>query len=206
MLVIGLTGGIGTGKSTVAAQLASLGAAVIDADQLVHEGYAQDEPLRRAIVDAFGMDVLNADGRIDRRTLGQRVFQQPEALQRLNGIVHPWVYGRIQERLAALDAAGTAVVVLEVPLLLETGHRSLADTVWVTDASPETVTERLQQSRGLTPEQVAKRIQSQLSPEERRRAADVVIDTNGSPEEVRQQVAHAWATIQRTAPEPRRVE
>ena len=110
MLVIGLTGGIGTGKSTVAALLASLGAAVIDADQLVHEGYAQDEPLRQAIVDAFGMDVLDADGSIDRRTLGQRVFQQPEALQRLNGIVHPWVYGRIQERLAALDAAGTAVV------------------------------------------------------------------------------------------------
>ncbi len=206
MLVIGLTGGIGTGKSTVAAQLASLGAAVIDADQLVHEGYAQDDPLRQAIVDAFGKDVLNADGSIDRRTLGQRVFQQPEALQRLNGIVHPWVYGRIQERLAALDAAGTAVVAVEVPLLLETGHRSLADTVWVTDASPETVTGRLQQSRGLTPEQVAKRIQSQLSPEERRRAADVVIDTNGSPEEVRQQVEHAWATIQRTAPEPRRVE
>ena len=206
MLVIGLTGGIGTGKSTVAALLASHGAAVIDADQLVHEGYAQDEPLRQAIVDVFGMDVLDADGSIDRRTLGQRVFQQPEALQRLNGIVHPWVYGRIQERLAALDAAGTAVVVLEVPLLLETGHRSLADTVWVTDASPETVTGRLQQSRGLTPEQVAKRIQAQLSPEERRRAADVVIDTNGSPEEVRQQVERAWATIQRTAPEPRRVE
>ena len=206
MLVIGLTGGIGTGKSTVAALLASLGAAVIDADQLVHEGYAQDEPLRQAIVDAFGMDVLDADGSIDRRTLGQRVFQQPEALQRLNGIVHPWVYGRIQERLAALDAAGTAVVAVEVPLLLETGHRSLADTVWVTDASPETVTGRLQQSRGLTPEQVAKRIQSQLSPEERRRAADVVIDTNGSPEEVRQQVERAWAAIQRTAPEPRRVE
>ncbi len=206
MLVIGLTGGIGTGKSTVAALLVSFGAAVIDADQLVHEGYAQDEPLRRAIVDAFGMDVLNADGSIDRRTLGQRAFQQPEALQRLNGIVHPWVYGRIQEHLAALDAAGTAVVVLEVPLLLETGHRSLADTVWVTDASSETVTERLQQSRGLTPEQVAKRIQSQLSPEERRRAADVVIDTNGSPEEVRQQVERAWAAIHRTAPEPRRVE
>ena len=122
------------------------------------------------------------------------------------GLSIPGFMAEYRSALQRWTAAGTAVVVLEVPLLLETGHRSLADTVWVTDASPETVTERLQQSRGLTPEQVAKRIQSQLSPEERRRAADVVIDTNGSPEEVRQQVAHAWATIQRTAPEPRRVE
>lgn len=195
MLVFGLTGGIGTGKSTVAAMLAALGAAVIDADQVVHEEYARPGPLRDGVVAAFGEGILDAAGAIDRRMLGEIVFHQPEEMRRLNSIVHPRIYGRIKQRLEELAAAGTAVAVVEVPLLIEAGWRGLVDQVWVTVASPQAVTERLQKARGLTPQQIQERVQAQMSDEARVRAADVVIDTNGSFDDVRRQVGAHWATL-----------
>ncbi len=201
MFVIGLTGGIGTGKSTVARMLGGLGAAVIDADLVGHEAYATDGPLYGEIVAAFGREVLGDYGTIDRRKLAALVFNDPGALQRLAHLVQPWIYGRIVERLKELDAAGTRVAVVEVVGLLEAGWQDLFDEIWVTVASPATAIQRLKASRGLTEEQVRQRMSAQLSNDERIAAADVIIDTEGTLEAVRRQVESHWADIARRTKE-----
>ena len=192
MVVIGLTGGIGTGKSTVSAMLADLGSVIINADLVGHEAYLPHQNVWEQVVAVFGRDILADDDQVDRRKLGAIVFQDPTALQRLNVIVHPWIFQRIAQLLDELRGKGTRVAVVEAALLIEAGWRSLADQVWVTVAGEEQVVQRLQTRNGLTPEQVRDRMRTQLSTEERKQYADVVIDTSGTLEDVRAMVRSLW--------------
>jgi len=191
--VIGLTGGIGAGKSTVTQMLAELGAAVIDADKVGHQIYLPDLPAWREIVEAFGAEVLNPDRTINRQALGQIVFADPQALRRLNHIVHPKMFDRMVELIAELHArGGLEAIVVEAAVLIEANWMPLVDQVWVVVASEAVVVDRLAKQRHLAPEQVRTRIAAQLPNDERLKHAHVVIRNDGSLEEVRDVVQHAW--------------
>jgi dephospho-CoA kinase len=193
MPVIGVTGGIGTGKSTVTQMLEELGAAVIDADKVGHQVYLPDLPAWREIVAAFGTGVLNADRTIDRQALGKVVFADPEALRTLNRIVHPKMFDRMAELIAELRArGGMKAIVVEAAVLIEAHWQPLVDQVWVVVASEAVVIERLAQQRRLSPEQVRTRIAAQLSNDERLEHAHVVIRNDGSLDQVRTAVKQAW--------------
>ena len=192
MKVIGLTGGIGSGKSTVSQFMAELGAVVIDADEVGHEAFAPGTELWQAAVAAFGRQVLKSSGEIDRRKLGEMVFDSPEMLSRLNQIMHPRMYDMVKAQIEGYRRQGSSVVVLEAPLLIEAGWDSLVDEVWVTTASSATVLKRLKERAGLSSEEALARIRSQLSAEERAQHADVVIDTDCSLDEVRATVKSMW--------------
>ncbi len=196
MRVIGLTGGIGSGKSTVSRYLAELGAQVIDADTVAHEVFEPGTEGWRALVNTFGEGILSPEGEIDRKKLGAIVFNDPEALSRLNGIVHPQAYQLVKSRLEEYRKQGVAVVVLEVILLVEAGWAHLADETWVTVASEDSVVKRLKQQRGLTEEEILARIRSQTPSEERVKHADVAIDNDGDPEETKKKVKELWDKIQ----------
>ena len=196
MRVIGLTGGIGSGKSTVSQYLAELGARVIDADKVAHEVFEPDTEGWRELVNAFGEGIVSSNGEIDRKKLGEIVFNDPQALSRLNGIVHPQAYKLVKSRLGEYRRQGVAVVVLEVILLIEAGWAHLADEIWVTVASEDSVVKRLEQQRGLTEEEILARIRSQTPSEERVKHADIVIDNNGDPEEMKKKVKELWDKIQ----------
>jgi dephospho-CoA kinase len=191
--VIGLTGGIGTGKSTVTQMLVELGAAVIDADKVGHQVYLPDLPAWREIVDTFGAEVLNTDRTINRQALGRIVFADPEGLRRLNRIVHPKMFDRIVELIADVRAHGrTRAIVVEAAVLIEANWTPLVDQVWVVVASEEIVVDRLAKQRHLSPEQIRTRIAAQLPDDERLKHAQVVIRNDGSLEEVRDAVQRAW--------------
>ena len=191
--VIGLTGGIGTGKSTVTQMLEELGMAVIDADKIGHEIYQPDLPAWREIVNTFGPEVLNADRTINRQALGKLVFADPEALRTLNRIVHPKMFDRMVELIAAMRAHGSMkAIVVEAAVLIEANWMALVDQVWVVVASEAVVVERLAKQRHLSPEQVRTRIAAQLTTDERLKHADVVIRNDGSLDEVRLAVQQAW--------------
>jgi len=201
MRVIGLTGGIGSGKSTVASFLAGLGATVIDVDRVWHEALAADSELRQQIVDAFGTEILTPDGEIDRRKLGKIVFGNDEALARLNSIMHPWMYKTVRAKLEDYQRWGVRVVVLELPLLVEvplslkSGQPSLSDEVdevWVAVAPEAVVLRRLKTKSGLSEAEALARIRSQLPSEERIKHADVVIDTDCSLDELEARVRETW--------------
>jgi len=194
--VIGLTGGIGAGKSTVTQMLQELGAAVIDADQVGHQIYLPDMPAWRELVATFGESVLNADRTINRQALGKTVFADPEALRTLNLIVHPKMFDRMAELIAELRArGGMKAIVVEAAVLIEANWQPLADQVWLVIASEPVVTDRLAKQRHLAPEQVRSRIASQLSNEERLKHAHVVIRNDGSLDDVRATVQHAWEQL-----------
>jgi dephospho-CoA kinase len=191
--VIGLTGGIGAGKSTVTQMLEKLGAAVIDADKVGHQIYLPDLPAWREIVDAFGPEVLNADRTIDRQALGKLVFADPEALRTLNRIVHPKIFDRMRELIAEMRARGwMKAIVVEAAVLIEANWMALVDQVWLVVASEAVVVDRLAKQRHLSSEQVRTRIAAQLTNDERLKHADVVIRNDGSLEEVRHAVQQAW--------------
>jgi dephospho-CoA kinase len=191
--VIGLTGGIGAGKSTVTQMLEKLGAAVIDADKVGHQIYLPDLPAWREIVDTFGPEVLNADRTIDRQALGKLVFADPEALRTLNRIVHPKIFDRMRELIAEMRARGwMKAIVVEAAVLIEANWMALVDQVWVVMASAAVVGERLAKQRHLSPEQVHTRIAAQLANDERLKHAHVVIRNDGSLEEVCHAVQQAW--------------
>ena len=192
MKVIGLTGGIGSGKSTVSQFLAELGAVIIDADRVGHEAFKPDTELWREVVAAFGRQVLTPNGDIDRKKLGKIVFGNAELLSRLNQIMHPRMYDMVKIQLEEYRRRGVEVVVLEAPLLLEAGWTSLVDEVWVTVASESTVLKRLQERVGLSKEESLARIRSQLSSEERIKRADVVINTDCSLDELKARVRELW--------------
>lgn len=196
-VVIGLTGNIGVGKSTVAALLADLGAYVIDADRVAHAVMAPGQPAYRQIVAAFGPDIAPGGGPIDRAKLGQIVFVDAQALARLEQIVHPAVFERIQE---LLQQAQAPVVVIEAIKLLEAGYSiSLCDVVWVVTAPREQQIQRLMASRGLSRDEAVLRIDAQPAQAQKVAQADVVIDNSGSLDEVRRQVQLAWQAL---APAP----
>ena len=196
MKVIGLTGGIGSGKSTVSGFLAELGAVIIDADKVGHKAFKPDTELWHEVVAAFGRQVLTPGGDIDRKKLGEIVFGNSELLSRLNEIMHPRMYDMVKAQLEGYRWRGVRVVVLEAPLLLEAGWTSLVDEVWVTVASESTILRRLQEKAGLSQMEALARIRSQLSSGERVKRADVVINTDCSLEEVNTKVKELWQRLQ----------
>ena len=196
MKVIGLTGGIGSGKSTVSRFLAELGAVILDVDRVGHEALKPDTEIWRQVVAAFGRQILTPAGDIDREKLGERVFGNPESLARLNRIMHPQMYEIVSAQLDDYRRQGMDVVVLEAPLLIEVGWASSVDEVWVTVAPEATVLNRLEAQKGLSRQQALTRIHSQLSSEERIRHADVVINTDCDLDELKTRVGEVWWGLQ----------
>lgn len=194
MKVVGLTGGIGSGKSTVSTMLAARGAVVVDADLLAREVVAPGTPGHRAVVDRFGRGVLAADGSLDRRALAEVVFEDPAALADLNAIVHPPVRAAIADRLVEL-AGSDAVVVLAIPLLVESGRSYGESAVIVVDCPEDVAVRRLVEGRGMNEADVRRRIAAQASRAERLAVADIVIDNSGSPDDLRNQVDAAWSRL-----------
>jgi dephospho-CoA kinase len=192
MLRIGLTGGIGSGKSTVAARFAELGALVIDADVLAREVVEPGTPGLSAVVSRFGDGVLRPDGSLDRPALAKLVFDDPPALAALNAIVHPLVAARRAELMA--DAGPDAVVVSDVPLLVETGMAGDFDAVVVVEAPLSDRLARLA-ARGMAEAEARARIARQASDEERRAVATVLLDNSGSRDELARQVDAAWERL-----------
>ena len=194
--IIGLTGGIGAGKSTVAALLASRGAHVIDADRIGHEVYRPGTRAFTQVVEAFGPGVVAADGTIDRRALGARVFADSEARVRLNAIVHPEIAAEVGGRITAARAARPSVpIVVEAAVLLEAGWQSLVDRLWVVSTRPENAIARVMAARGFTRDEVERRLAAQMADADRRRAADLVIENDGSLATLEREVEKAWRTL-----------
>ncbi|MFF7471461.1 dephospho-CoA kinase [Streptomyces sp. NPDC008092] len=197
MLKVGLTGGIGAGKSEVSRLLVGHGAVLIDADRIAREVVAPGTPGLAAVAEAFGPEVLAADGSLDRPKLGSIVFADPARLAVLNSIVHPLVGVRSRELESA--AADDAVVVHDVPLLAENGLAQLYDVVVVVDAAPETQLDRLTRLRGMTEEDARARMAAQATREKRLEIADVVIDNDVPLDALRQRVGEVWADLVRRA-------
>ncbi len=193
MLVIGLTGGIGTGKSEAARFMVALGANLIDADVVGHEAYRPHAEAWQRVVEAFGEGILGPDNEIDRRSLGAIVFADPEQLARLNGIMHPLMAGMVQDRIDGLREKGGEVVVVEAALLFEAGWDSLVQEVWVTDAPVDVIVERLAQRNGMGEDEARRRVASQMSREERLGRADFVIDNSSDVESMRATIDELWA-------------
>ncbi len=191
-LLIGLTGNIATGKSTVARMLAELGATVIDADRVAHEVMRVGTPVYTAVVTAFGPWIVGMEGEIDRARLGTLVFSDSEALARLERIVHPAVMEEVARRIAA---APTPVVVVEAIKLIEAGMAEGCASVWVTTCPPEEQVRRLMADRGLSREEAELRVRAQPPQEEKIARADVVIYTGGTLDQTRAQVEAAWAQL-----------
>jgi dephospho-CoA kinase len=193
MLTIGLTGGIGSGKSTATKFLAELGAPIIDADQVGHAIYLPGGPAFDDMIAAFGESILGADRTIDRKKLGPLVFGNPAALKRLNSIVHPKMFARMRELIDARRAAGERLpIVIEAAILIEANWLPLFNEIWLVVASKARVIERVERDRGLAREQTEARIKAQLSDDERRKHAALVITNDGSIDDLRTKVAEAW--------------
>ena len=194
MRVIGLTGGIGTGKSLVAHMLEELGAEVIDADRIGHEAYTPHTPVWKEVVQAFGEEILQPSGEIDRKRLGSIVFGDPKELARLNSIMHPRMAEMIHERVKELEGKGAQTVVVEAAVLVEAGWDKLpwVDEVWVTRSDEEQVVQRIMERNNLPDEEIRKRIGSQLPFAERSRNAQVVVDNSGAIDELREAVESIW--------------
>jgi len=203
MVVIGLTGGIASGKSTVSDMLSELGAEVVDADTVAKEVVSPGSDAWRELVDEFGEGVLNADGTVSGRRLGRIVFSDRSALERLNRITHPRIIRRIKERIARARGteAPSRALVVDAPLLIETGLHREVDSVWVVVVDPHTQVERLMARESFSFSEAIDRLEAQMPAEEKTRYADVVIDNRGSVEETRRAVKAAWKrTAARGAP------
>jgi len=190
--VIGLTGNIGTGKSTVARMLAELGAQVIDADRIAHELMGPGTPIGQAVVEEFGPDVLGEDGVVDRISLGEVVFADPQVLARLEAIVHPAVMQEVNCRIRASDAR---VVIVEAIKLIESGMYRDCDALWVVTCRPEQQVARLAAQRGMAKQEIRQRMAAQSPQAEKVALASVVIDNTGSLAKTRAQVEQAWAAV-----------
>jgi dephospho-CoA kinase len=201
MIVIGLTGGIGTGKSEAAKTLGQLGATVIDADAVGHEVYASGTPGHRALAGAFGPGVVGSDGEIDRAALGELVFADAGAMDRLNALVHPLIREAVAERLRRLETAGTAAAVVEAAILLEAGWDDMVNEVWVVEAPADKVMGRLRPQFGGDEKAIAARVKSQVSQGERRKSADVVIKNDGTLKQLRDRIEQTFNTRIKSARE-----
>lgn len=190
---VGLTGGIASGKSTVAATLAELGAVVIDADKLAREVVAVGTPGLAEVVEAFGPEVLTADGELDRPRLGAIVFADPARLKVLEAITHPRIFELYAEREGAVPPDG--IVVHDIPLLVESGRAAEFDAVIVVDAPEETQVERMVRDRGMSVADAEARIAAQATREERRAVATYLIENTGTREDLRRRVEEVLAEI-----------
>lgn len=196
-VMIGLTGGIGAGKSTVAELLAERGAHVIDADRVAHEVYAPGTLGFERIVERFGDDVVGDDGAVDRARLGALVFRDPAALADLNAIVHPLVRAEVAARVGDIVSEDPgAVLVIEAALMTETGWSGGAGRLWTVIAEPDTVRRRLIAQRGMDPGEVERRLAAQADNDTRRRSATRVIENDGSLLDLEAEVQAAWSELQ----------
>ncbi len=192
MFVIGLTGGIGTGKTQVSEILASLGATIINADLVGHEAYLPNTQTWADVVSAFGREVVSESGEIDRRKLGGVVFSDADALKRLNSIMHPRIFQMIRDRIDGLGREGVSNVVVEAALLIEADWTSLADQVWVVTSDEGDVVNRLLGRSNLAEESIRARIASQMPQAERLTHADVIITNDGDLRQLESRVRQAW--------------
>jgi dephospho-CoA kinase len=193
--VIGLTGGMGSGKSTVSQIMSELGAVIIDADKVGHEAYQANTKTWKDVVAAFGNEVVAQDGSIDRKKLGAIVFGNPGQLERLNRIVHPRMFEMMKERIERYHKEGEKVVVLDAAILFEANWTPLVDEVWVVIASEPVVVARAVARTGLPEEQIRSRLHSQMLDEERIKRASKVIHNDGSVDDLRAQVKKLWQQL-----------
>lgn len=195
MIVLGITGGIGSGKGLATEFFRSHGAAIVDADEIAREVVSPSSPVLAELVAAFGDEVLRPDGRLDRRRLANLVFGNPCAVATLNAITHPAILEEMDRRLARLREAGAQIVCVVAPLLLEAGHRIAVDRVIVMWAEREERIRRVMERDGVSREEVEGRMAAQMSPEEQRQEADWVVDTTGGKEAAREQLEAIWRQV-----------
>ncbi|WP_310549803.1 dephospho-CoA kinase [Paenibacillus glufosinatiresistens] len=192
-MIMGLTGGIASGKSTVSALLQRRGARLVDADVIAREVMLPGHPVLAAVVEHFGRDLLLPDGSLNRAALGERVFGNPEALHTLNGLTHPAIRAEIREQMQRLDSEQpSGLVIVDIPLLYESGLETMFKSVLVVYVPRAVQLERLMARNGLTREQAVKRLDAQMDIEQKRLRADYVIDNSGSPEAAEEQVGLLW--------------
>lgn len=200
MLLVGLTGGIASGKSVVAARLAEHGAVVVDADRIAREVVEPGTPALQRITEEFGPEVISADGALDRAALGAIIFADDEKRLLLNSITHPAILEESQRQFAAAGAADPqAVVVYDVPLLTEARSRSEFDVVVVVSAPEETRIDRMVSLRGMSPEEATRRIRSQVPEEQRRALADIIVESGGTLDETLAQADAVWEQLHQRA-------
>ena len=196
-MIIGLTGGIASGKSTVATTLQSWGAYVIDADKLGHRAYVKGTDAFHKVVAQFGEDIVGADGEVDRRALGAKVFAEGGSLKQLTDIVWPAIYDMAAAEIKqSLNSNPNTVVVLEAAVLIEAGWQSLVDEIWVTTVDPSTAIERASARDGVDADAVQARIDAQLSNAERTAEAAVVIDNSADEPQLLAQLENHWKNLQ----------
>ncbi|MBA67167.1 MAG: dephospho-CoA kinase [Chloroflexi bacterium] len=192
MFVIGLIGGIGSGKSSVSAILNSLGVEVIDADKVGHEAYTPNSEGWRKVISVFGQDIVGSENEIDRKKLGGIVFSDPSEMEKLNKLMHPIIHNLVEEKIKLLSNQGVKVVVLEAAILIEANWQDLTDEIWLAKSNQEVVIERVQLRNNFTREEIIKRIQSQMSNDEREKHSDIVIDNNGTIEQLEEKIKTLW--------------
>ena len=195
MKVIGLTGGIGSGKTTLAGFLKGHGATVIDADAIGHQLLKSDATLRAALIESFGSGIVGRDGDIDRVKLGKLVFGDKDYLTTLNALTHPRIINEVKTALRQMERCGDSIVILEAPLLIEAGADVLVDEIWVTEAPPDVILVRLEEYMGFTRRDALARINAQLSPDQRRRHAKLVINTNVSLSVLKEKASELWERL-----------
>lgn len=195
MFIIGLTGGIGSGKSTIASWFREWHIPVIDGDKLAREVVNPGSPVLSILADAFGKEILSEEGTLKRRQLGQIVFQDKAKISRLNQIMHPAIWHLVESRLKACKDAGEKLAVLDMPLLIEAGWQSRVDSVWVVYVSTEVQISRVMKRDGLKRSQVMAIMQNQIPVEEKLSYADVIINNEGSEENTRRQVLQELSKI-----------
>ena len=192
MLRVGLTGGIGSGKSAAAKILATLGAGLIDADLVGHASYRAGTEGFDKVIEAFGDDLIGSDGEIDRKKLGPIVFSEPGNLTRLNEILHPIIYSMIKTELKNMENSGEKVAVVEAAILIEANWQDLFDELWVVDTDKEEVIRRLIDRNNVTRDQALERIESQIGREERNGYADAIIENNAGLLELEKNINCLW--------------
>jgi dephospho-CoA kinase len=194
-IVVGLTGGIATGKSTVAQLLRQRGIRVVEADAIVYALQEPGQPVWRDIREAFGWATVDEHGRLNRRWLGRQVFSSPAARRRLNDLVHPAVRERLSAAVEEARREGLPLIVLDVPLLVESGLHRQVDRVWLVDCDPAQQRDRLKRRSGLTDVEVQQRLAAQWSSQAKRPYADVILDNRGTLEDLAREVDRALATV-----------
>lgn len=198
MLVVGLTGGIGTGKSEAAKQLQELGAKLIEADKLGHQAYQPESEPWRLVIERFGNKILSENNEVDRKKLGSIVFDDPSALAALNSIMQPWIADMARNQIAKCREEGQEVVVFEAAILIEAGWDALVDEIWVTIAPDSVVLERLKWRNNFSSNDIRARINSQLPSKDRVDRAQVVINNSGDLDDLKDQIKIIWKSRVKT--------